>query len=286
MEERATRPAYNVIEQFIRSVQVGQENAIEIAKTVGEDGAEKTTIALQNRVLQPEPPKAPERAESPKRAHEFYGLTGFNAYLVKYKTEDTVVLADVTSEQISAVIDDKADRGVEIVEFTPPISPLFKPWADMLDLAIPLTALAEFIMTHRRSVTDADGVVGEAGRELALLFRQVRASKAITLQRGVGAKSINGLICELEIHGERKGEPVDLPESFTICTPLYLDTEAVALTIDLLVATKGDEIVGVMTCAELEEQKLRIFSGMINDLSDELTVALGRPGHENWKYVR
>ena len=113
-----------ILGDFLRGVEAGNENVIDIKKAVLPDGKDAVVVCLGNRVLQPEPPKAPERAESPRRAHVFHAMGGFCAYLAQYKTPQTVIFADVGEQTFYAVLDDRASQGFEIVTMVPQLHPL------------------------------------------------------------------------------------------------------------------------------------------------------------------
>lgn len=268
---------------FLRRVRKGEENTLEIIRQALPDGkGEKTVVALQNRILQAEQPPAPQRAESPRRDHTFHDVEGFVRYLAKYKTEDTVILADVAERAIDAVVDEKAVEGFEVLHFTPVPHPMFAPWDEILGKPVPLDEFATFIMTNRRIICLPNG------KELALLFSQVRASTNITVQRGRGNKSVNGVVIETEIQGERSSEPMDLPDCLTIETPIFVSGDSVSIEIDMLISVKeGNQIFIVATSAQVLEARTRAFEAMIERIGEikGVTAALGYPAHEEWKYI-
>ncbi|HUX00599.1 MAG TPA: DUF2303 family protein [Phycisphaerae bacterium] len=274
----------DAIQDFIRSVQKGQENALEIVREALPDGeGERTVVALQNRQLQPEPPQAPERAESPRRAHVFNEVDGFIRYLQTYGTERTMVLADVQANQISAIIDETADKGFEVVRLKPTLHPELTPWLAILDEEMPVLAFAQHVMKNRRTVAEPDG------RDLALLLSQMRCATTVQLKVGRGAKAVNGLMVTTEISGERKTEPVDLPDFIRVEAPLYVGEEPVTFDIDLLVssADHGTEIVVAASCPDLRRRMTEAFLTWVARLEDieGITAALGKPQHENWDYL-
>jgi len=268
---------------FLRKVAEGKENALEIVKEVLEDGKEKVTIALQNRVLQPEPPLKPERADSPKRAHEFHDVDGLISYLERYKTENTVVFGDANSGRISVVLDEEASLGFEVLYLSPALHPLFKPWASLIAKgALDITEFAEFLLQNRRVIVEPNA------RELVLNFSQVRASIRTTVRKGRGTKAINGVMVESEIQGEGSSEPIDLPETITIETPLYVNTVPREMELDLLVASEGEKVVVLLGSAMVEEAKYKAFEEMLASVSnvEDVTTAFGNPGHAAWDIVK
>jgi hypothetical protein len=276
---------------FIRQVVKGEENGIEVVQQVatGPDGApiKHTVLALQNRKLQPEPPEAPQRAESPRRAHVFHDAAGLAAYLKQYRTGHTTLLADITSLSIRVVLDESAAQGVETLLLIPQIHPLFKPWKSLLEISerqpVPLAQFAAFIMQNRRAVKEPDG------KDLALTFSQVRAATSVTLQQGAGRKAVNGLMVTTEIQSTRMSEPVNLPDAITITTPLFVGGHEHSLEVDILVSAVdgGAKLVVQASSAQIAEAMLGDFQGMVRDLAavEGITCGLGQIGHEDWDYI-
>ena len=270
------------IAEFIREVLPGEENTISIAKdTDDETGSKVTTIALQNRKLQPEPPAPPQKAESPRRAHSFHDIAGFCDYLKKYKTKDTVVLADVEACKMQAIMDESRSTGFEIVTLTPAIHPMFQPWKGVLGRPLEITSFAEFIMQNRRQIFEPDG------REMALLFSQVRASTTMTVNRGVGRRSINGVMIETVIQGDRKNELVELPDSITIQVPLFVSTKPQNIEIDLLVLARGEGLTVTASSALVLDAMTASFMEMLDEVKflDGVVCSTGKAAHEPWKYL-
>jgi hypothetical protein len=270
---------------FLRCVQKGEENVIEIVRKLGPAGKEGTTrLALQNRQLLPEPPRPPTRAESPKRAHSFAEVDGFGAYLRKYGTEDTVILGDLSRPAISAILDETDAYGFEIVTLLPQPSPLLAPWLALMAKPVPVTAFAEAVIANRRSVDEPNA------RELVSELSQITATETTTLQRGRGNAALNGIIVRTEIQGQTRDEVVELPEIIVIEAPVYLGLPAQRLELDLTLIVHEGEIYARLTCSQLVEANLAAFNSMLEHLRelDEAkawTIAMGRPGHQDWAYL-
>jgi hypothetical protein len=293
MSSNDSNNAGTVLAEFIRQVREGYENSIAISGGVARDAdgtptGEVRVVALQNRKLQPEPPEAPQRAESPRRAHVFHDAAGLAAYLEKYRTESTVVLADVPERAIRVVLDERAADGFEMLHLEPQIHPLFKPWQNLMDRSadgddIGLKELAEFILLNRRSITAPDG------KALAVMFSQVRASTTVTLQQGRGRKAVNGIMMTTEIQGQTSTEPADLPDTITINVPLFVGGFVESLEVDILVsaADGGSRLVATVSSPQVEEAMVRAFEVMVADLKalPGVTVALGSPAHRGWEYL-
>lgn len=273
----------NDIAGFLRSINEGQENVIDVISEVDQEGKYVKRLAFGSRKLQPEPPQEAAVATAKARSHEFNDLDAFAEYLKREADGDgCVVLADVSRRQFLAVLDEHEPTDREIVSMAAVEHPLFTPWGQMLDRAVPVLEFALFAMKNRRAVIEPEG------RELALTFSQVKASKSITTQVGVGKKSINGMMVELEIAGEKKGVPVELPEVIKVELPLFAGTEPQVIEIDLLVTEGREGIVVFATAADVEEQRILAFQQMVDRLKQEtgMLVGLGRVQHREWVTVR
>ncbi len=277
MDERKGDP----LGKFIREVEKGQENALEITKKVLDGGKENVTIALRNRKLQPEPLQPPQRKESPGRAHAFQDVKGFVAYLGKYKSKDTVVFADTREMTVYAVLDEKAQNGFEVVTFQPAVHPLFMPWNEVVGKVTEIRLFAEFLLRNRRVIVEPDA------RALVLTFSQIRLATKTTMNMGRGLSSINGVMVETEIQGTSDKEPVDLPEMVKIKTPLFVETSEVELELDLLMSPAGDGVAVTVSSGSMAEKKYEAFGEMLAEVAkiEGVVISLGRPGSKPWDYL-
>lgn len=264
----------------LREIVSGQASAVEIARKVLEDGKEQVTFTIRQE------PVLPVRVESPPRGHVFHDVGGFADYLAAYGGANTVVLADATGETISAVLDEEASEGFEIVTFHPLVHPLMLPWLQFLGdpQGLEVRALAEFVLANRRSVVEPDP------RELVLLLGQVRASKHVTLEYGRGDLGVNGMMVETTIQGKSQTQPVSLSEMIRIRAPLYVETPEITAEIDLLASAAGDPtrvtVRGVS--ADIALRRVEAFDGFVARLEKdlpEIVVGRGRPSHDRWEVV-
>jgi len=283
-----TNEQYDSLRDLIREAAEGDETVFAVAEMMvgeGEDKHPRRELAVRRRQLQPEPPEAPERAESPKRAHTFHAIAGFADYLTKYGSADVVVLADVSNGRIDAVLDETAETGFETVACVPTMHPLLRPWADAAAReAMALDAFVEFLRSNRRTIREPDG------RELAMTLSQVTAAIKTTIQRGTSTNSVNGIMFETKIQGETQQGAVEIPDTLTLSCPIFVGGDPVPIEVDLtLRADPGSpKIVVSVTAAEIEVRMIEAFEAMVETLRavDGITVALGRTGHETWNYLR
>jgi len=272
---------FDVLEQFLRRVGKGQENVIEIIKEVLQDGSEKVTMALQNRQLQPEQKPHPVRMESPAREHKFHDVMGFVKYLQKYASEDTVVFGDLASLKFSAILNDRAKNGFEIITFRPGLYPVYAAWENVLDKEIKLEEFVNFLISHRRSISEPDG------KELVFTLSQVKASTHITLNKGRGNHAINGLMCETSIQGQNKSEPVELPEIIVLQTPIFVNTEEKRIEVDMVLSARGQDIFVLATSSDVLLAKLEAFDKMAAVIgeNEKFILTSGNPDYGSWAYI-
>lgn len=277
------------IRDVIRRIAEGDETTFDLVKAMSGDKA-TSTIVIRRRKLEPERPAPPRRAESPARNHEFYSIEGFIAYLKRCAKEGhdagMLILGDMATGEIAAVLDDDAEKGREYIDFKPSIHPLFAPWYAAIGERMPIAEFAELVMSNRRTVDN--------GRDIALIFSQIRASKNVVIQSGSGAKSINGVVCEMQIEGQASDHKyIDLPDTITITAPIYLATDPLKIEIDLtIVAGTGDHILVAITAAQLLEAKVKATESMFDILKDAATgdfpnavISFGAPGEKAWDYI-
>lgn len=272
-----------VLSNFLRSVKIGQENALDIVKEILPDGKEKLTLAVQNRVLQPEQALPPQKAESPRRAHKFNSVSGFIAYVTKYKTADTVILANVESRRICCVLNDKSEKGFEVVSFEPQIHPLFLPWQEIIiGRKVFLTDFVRFLIANKKAIGTPDAAT------LTMLFSQVRASTQMTLHKGIGNRSLNGLTCQIEIMGKKDNQEVELPDSMQLWVPIFMDAERSYIDIDLLLDAKEGAILVSCSSSDVEVRKVEAFEGFVKQLQaiPDVIVSLGSVHTEEWRYIQ
>lgn len=262
------------LNEVLKEVHVGHETVLDVA---GKDGDRKLTVVMRKALHE-----APERVESPPRAHEFHEAAGFASYLAAHGGESPVVFADQPASRIHAVLDERADKGFEVVTCVPKDHPLWAPWAALIGRKVPLKDFAAFVVANRRPIAAPDG------RGLARLLSQVRGAVSVEIHQGRGRESVNGLIVRAKVQGVEKGEPVDLPETIVLDVPLYVATAPVKVEIDLTVDAneKGDVSVALAS-AGAEVAKVEAFAAMVATVkagAPKALVTLGRPNHARWYY--
>lgn len=267
-----------VVEKLLRRIVPGKETVFDVASDLDDDGV-GNRLEVGMRDLPPLPIE-PVIAGAKARDHVFHSLSHFGEYVSRESVgERCVVLADVDSRTIRAVLneDDEWDR--ESIEFQAKTHPMFAPWEALIGKAIPVLEFALHVMQHRNAVAEPDG------RELALMFSQIKASKSITKHVGVGPKSLNGVVIELQIGSEKSEVEVDLPESIAIDVPLFVDSDPVLMQLDLLVTEKREELVVFITAPELESARLKSFESMVAELRQQTgeIVGLGRVRHRKYE---
>jgi len=282
MQEK-TKDGQDIVNGIVGNVPPGKQTLVDVAKAMVGDKEEMTFI-VENRDVQPEQPKLPPKMESPRRSHVFHDVDGFAAYLTKYKTKNTVVLADVGKQVICAILDEKAETGFEIITLRPGVHPLFEPWRVILNSDRAYTGLrefAEFLSENRRSIVEPDG------KSLVMMLSQVKVSKKTTLQKGFGKHAVNGIVCEMDIMGETKSEEIELPDTITIQAPLCLATEPVRLEIDIIIGANDTEVFVKCRSADMIQECVAVFDKLLERVRaiDGVVVALGGPAYHDWLYL-
>jgi hypothetical protein len=282
------------LSEFLRKVVQGEENVLEVSEEVlgpdeGDPGSgpkRSVTVALQNRLLQPEPIRAPERKESPARAHVFNEVDGFCAYINRYGGKNTVVLGYVTGEVIRAVLDDTSALGREIVNLSPDIHPLLEPWEKGLGRDIPVREFAEFIILNRRQITDPEP------KSLAMILSQIRLSKEIEVQSGRGLTAVNGVMIKSRIQGIDQSDWLELPETICIVVPIFVGTPPVRMEIDLMICEVDGEVIVRMASSDLKTKELEAFEAMVQDVKSKwiptagaAVMGLGSVSYTEWQYL-
>lgn len=264
---------------FMRELRNGEESIIDLLTELDPEHGPVKKVQFATRRL---PDLEPERARAAARNHEFHSLEAFCQYLDRESEESScVVLADVDASQITAVLDESDEKDREQISFLAKIHPKLDRWQKLLGKKITVQDFALFVMENRSAVLEPNG------RDLALTFSSVKASKQITKHVGIGNKSLNGIVVQLQVGSEKHDMPVELPERIVIVTPIYLDTDPVEVTLDLLVTECNDSLVVILNAPELEEAKMRVFEQMVEQVKSDtgLIVGLGKVKSRDWKTV-
>lgn len=258
------------LKDLVRNVVDGTETVFDVIQEVGDGGETGTRVSVGYKALLPEPLR-PVKADAQARNHKFHSLDQFSEYLEREACAETsIVLADFDRRYIVAVLDESDERDRELVSFEAKTHPLFKPWEALIGKAIPVLEFALHVMQYRNGVEQPDG------RELALMFSQIKASKRVVKHVGIGPKSLNGVVVEMKIGSEVKETEVELPESVTIDVPLFLSTDPQQLQLDLLVTERGDgELVVFVTAPELEEVRVKAFEQMVRSVREQTGMCVG-----------
>lgn len=280
-------PAPATLQALLENVQIGRQNALKIVEGFGGDEGTKALI-IESRALQPEPPMIPVRRESPRRSHLFHEVNGFAEYLKKYGSSDTVIYGNPELGIVDAVINELDTDGFERVQFRPMLHPLWRPWENLLSQTpkLPLDTFVDFIIRNRRVIDEPDG------KELVMLFSQMKASTTIELHRGRGKNSLNGLLLKTTIQGESKDQVMELPDSLVIGVPIFIRTAEKGIEIDLTIETGGDGrgIFVTLSTGDILAAKFDAFEELFHSLeelkkSKQLTITHGTPNWSDWDYV-
>lgn len=208
------------LSSFLSKVDGMCVNAMTVSKKVLDDGKEEITLNLANKKVMP------DRMESPARAHVFHDANGFASYLKSNKSENLLVLIDTKNKRVAAVLDDKAKQGYEVVQFSPPYHPKFTLFEENLLGAFDVKEFAKGVMMCRDLIAGVDGDEKYAGKQLALLMKQITVSNKITAENGTGVECVNGVVIETNVRAgkseEQTGGKEELKAKFSANASLKL----------------------------------------------------------------
>jgi len=268
----------NDVKDFLQNVSEMGSNALNVSKKVLEEGKEQVTLDMRRTRIMP------ERMESPARAHVFHEVDGFLAYIDENRTKNTVIFADVNNTMIYAVLDDGAEKGFEQIRFEALYHPEFVLLnKTLLDDTMDIMTFARNLMRNR-NVLAGDS---EKAKQLALMMRQITVSSKITACSGVGAKSVNGIMCTTEAKAGVAEDQIDLPDSIAVKVPIYIDTAPVQFDIDLtMTANRTGQVEVTTDNPELELRKFEVFQLIMERVRnfDGVLVTLGKPMTKEWAY--
>lgn len=299
--ENSDKSPVQVVKDILRNLPTGNETAFDVVRDLLPDGTNKAMLSVINRRLNPEAPPEPVRAPSPRRVHEFFDVMGFIRYVATYGGGSTVVLADHKAEQISAIIDNQAATGFEVVTFHPQVHPVFQPWKELVEDGedyIPLRQMVDFLAENRRAIIGAGGEANEDDAKTLLhSLRQIKVSRKVDMMQGTGNNSINGIMIELNIAGKASENLVTLPETIVVEAPLYVSRAERQFTFDLtLNASEALGVVAKLSPGDLLAQRAEEFELIVAEIAaDErlaglakagLVLGLGRPQMSDWNYLK
>jgi len=276
------------IKELLEGIADKERTTLKLVKDL--EGVEGQCLVVEKRQLLPEKPRSPTRAESPKRAHEFYEASALCDYIKKYGSEDTVVYADPVRYRVYAILEEKAETGFEVMILIPQIHPRFAPWYKLIgEGPVCLDEFVNFLRENRKAITTSGDL---DGRALLLALSQVRASTKIELNRGRGVKALNGLTIRVNIQGTEKDDLVELPEEIIISSPVFVGQEPRQVELDLILegSRDGASITAQISSADLREATIEAFEELYNGLiglreEPGCTVLYGEPKHETWAYL-
>jgi len=270
----------DIISDLLRKATDGHETVFDIAVDNG-----VTRVEINRRLLLPERRVIEEDlpiARDPARAHTFHEIGAFAKYCETHAGESAVGLANSESQRITVVLDELVDAGRELITFEAKLHPMFLPWYEMLDEATDVIDFSVFAQKYRRSIRKPDG------KELAMIFSQIKLSKSVEIQRGVGRKSLNGVMVHTEIAGVKQDTMVDLPDSIEIECPVFIGTKPIRMVFDVLVTDVHDNVVVYLTSPDLEAMKFEAFEQFVQILREDapsILVGLGQVASTPWRTI-
>lgn len=270
------------LKELLEGARIGKPTAFEVVDIL--DGETKLGNRLEI-TLKEDPKPEPRRAESLARAHKLNDVAGLVAYLDRYATGNTVVMACQAQNTIYVVIDETVKTGREVVTVQPIIHPLWAPWRTANGHQMDVDAFLMLLRSHRRTVVAPDS------RDLILALSQIEAKTEITLHKGKGKKCLNGLLVRTEIQGTKHEEVVELPETLTLRVPLFVSRKAVDVEVDVTITADPEHSsIHVLLTTDVARLEIEEFDRMLADCADALKTkkivfALGAASYTPWHYL-
>jgi len=270
----------NDVDEAIKNVKKNEVSAVSLAKELLKDGKEEVRVVLERQKMMP------ERMESPARNHVFYDVEGFTEFLVANKTKQTIVFADVSNVVVYAVLDDTSERGFEKVSLQPPYHPKFSLLNEaLLNQTLPIADFAQAVIRNRGVIKNTNG---QSAQSIALIMQQITIASETKQFIGDGKTASNGLVTTTKITAgspEAK-EQLQIPDSFQVELPIYLNTAPKIFGIDITISSKRGEVLAIVDCPELEVKKYEVFEEMLVGIkkNEGVMVVYGRPNIIDWKY--
>lgn len=276
------------IKELLEGARLGKPTAFEVTDIL--DGETKTGKRLEI-TLKEDPKPEPRREESPARAHKLNDIAGLVAYLDKYATKDTVVMASQGENTIYAVLDETVKTGREVVMVLPIVHPLWAPWRNANGRQMDIDAFLMVLRSNRRTVVKPDA------RDLILALSQIEAKTEITLHKGKGKNCLNGLLVKTAIQGTKHEEVVELPESLTLRVPLFVGRPAVEVEVDVTITAAAEQstiakqsTIHVLLTTDVARLEIEEFERMLDDCanalaSKKIVFALGSANYQPWRYL-
>lgn len=269
----------NVLKDFLSNIEELHVNALSVAKELTADGTPKITVNLEKKRAMP------ERMESPPRSHQFYDVPSFVAFVRANKTPGTLVMANIKATKIEAVLDDRAEKGFEVVTLRPALHPSFEMLEAILNEKMPAMDFAEAMMRNRE-------ILGETlveGKQLALLWQQLTVSSKIEAAVGCAKTSVNGVMCTTTVKGGVGQNVVELPDDIAVNVPLFINrpVRSFSLIITVLAGQHGNVLISA-DAPEIEVLKYQEIQAMAEEvkkaLAGEVQVAVGTLATGSWSY--
>ena len=269
----------NNVEEAIKTVEVNEISAVSLAKELL-DGKEQIRVSLERKKVMP------ERMESPSRAHEFHDKDGFIKFLQVNKTDNTIIFADVEEVSITAILDDKAQKGFEWVTLRPPYHPQFEMLDDtLLDKTLKIANFAAAVMRNRE-IIKASGAY--SAKDIALIMQQITIASETTQFIGDGKTAVNGIVTKTKISAGAVAEnQLQIPDSFNVQVPIYINTLPQLFPVDITISSNRGEVFAVVDCPELKVKKYEVFRNIMDEIelaAAGIMVVYGKSLTRSWDY--
>jgi len=241
------------------------------------------------------PDELPTRAESGRRKHVLHTIESLLDYLGACGGENTMIFLDGDARRGYAVLDEAAGDGIEEIELRLLPHKLWLPWAEAIAVSpFSLDRFVEFIRLHRRAIHHAHWPISQPAeaqitpRELLAMLSQVRVGANVTVERGHGPDSVNGVMVETKISGRTDRDNVPLPEALRLDVPIFVGVGIQDVDVDIVVDADPDtkEVTVSMSTADVEAALDKAWEQIVAAAqASQWKVVLGHPERDRWAYV-
>lgn len=199
-------------------------------------------------------------------------------YVNRFKTDDTVLFADIASNVILGVIDyhgpDKAARLRHRVGMALPYSEEWKTWTSQSGKLTDQLSFARFLEEN------AVDVVAPAGADLLEVCRDLQALRNVDFRKAVRthmeAESFEYVVDETV---RTSGQGVDIPTKFELSVPVYFGGACTTLFAFLRFKLDPPALVLGFQLHRAEHVRQAVFKQVVLDVADrtERPVVFGKP---------
>lgn len=187
-------------------------------------------------------------------------------YVNRFKTDNTVLLADVDANKIVAVIDyhapDQAEFGKHIATLLLPYSVEWKTWTAVDKVLTPQLEFARFLEENGVDVR------APAGADLLEVCRDLQAIRRVDFKKAVRTETDNeSFEYSDETETRAKGGTVEVPTKFQLGLPVYFGDSETTLFAFLRHKLDGKDLLLGIALHRTEQVRQAVFRQHVLDIA-------------------